>query len=52
MPFTSELPSEDTYDLIVDAIFGYSFSGDIRAPFDTILKVCLCTGGYDQLLVA
>jgi NAD(P)H-hydrate epimerase len=27
------------YDLIVDAIFGYSFKGDIRAPFDKIIKV-------------
>ncbi len=27
------------YDLIVDAIFGYSFKGDIRAPFDMIINV-------------
>eukprot|EP01122_Echinamoeba_exundans_P011316 TRINITY_DN4451_c3_g1_i1.p1 TRINITY_DN4451_c3_g1~~TRINITY_DN4451_c3_g1_i1.p1 ORF type:complete len:243 (-),score=41.26 TRINITY_DN4451_c3_g1_i1:80-763(-) len=37
----SELPSLDDlsneYDLIVDAIFGYSFQGAIRSPFDTII---------------
>lgn len=36
----SELPSESEfskYNLIVDAIFGYSFTGAIRAPFDSII---------------
>jgi len=36
----SELPENlnKDFDLIVDSIFGYSFKGDIRAPFDTIVK--------------
>jgi len=29
------------FDVIVDAIFGYSFTGDIRSPFDSIIaKLC------------
>jgi len=27
------------YDLIVDGIFGFSFSGEIREPFKTIIYV-------------
>ena len=30
--------SPNTYDLIVDAIFGYSFQGEIRAPFRVIIN--------------
>jgi len=26
------------FDLILDGIFGFSFKGDIRAPFDSIIK--------------
>lgn len=26
------------FDVIVDAIFGFSFHGDLRAPFDTIVE--------------
>ncbi|ORY76977.1 YjeF N-terminal domain-like protein [Protomyces lactucae-debilis] len=26
------------YDLIVDAIFGFSFSGEVRSPFDAIIQ--------------
>lgn len=29
----------DQYDLIIDSIFGFSFKGDIRPPFDKIIKV-------------
>ncbi|KAI8617564.1 YjeF N-terminal domain-containing protein [Chytriomyces sp. MP71] len=32
------LRKESSVNLLVDAIFGFSFKGDIRAPFDTILK--------------
>jgi len=37
---SSELKSSDfqNFDLIVDAIFGFSFKGDIRPPFDTIIQ--------------
>ena len=29
---------EIKHDIILDAIFGYSFKGDIREPFLTIIK--------------
>jgi hydroxyethylthiazole kinase-like uncharacterized protein yjeF len=40
--FLTELPIgfENDYDQILDAIFGWSFVGQIRSPFDTIIKVC------------
>lgn len=31
----------NSYDLIIDSIFGYSFKGDIRQPFDKIIKVVI-----------
>ena len=31
--------SLSNYDLIIDSIFGFSFKGDIRQPFDKIIKV-------------
>ncbi len=39
IPFVEALPALNEFHLIVDSIFGYSFSGEIRAPFDNILKV-------------
>jgi NAD(P)H-hydrate epimerase len=41
IPVLDELPSMDelvTYDAIVDAIFGFSFTGTPREPFATILQ--------------
>jgi NAD(P)H-hydrate epimerase len=29
------------YDLIIDSIFGFSFKGDVRPPFDKIIKVII-----------
>jgi NAD(P)H-hydrate epimerase len=29
------------YDLILDSIFGFSFKGEVRSPFDKIIKVIL-----------
>jgi len=39
VPFVDDFSSaiKDT-DHIVDAIFGFSFSGDVRAPFDTVIE--------------
>lgn len=31
------------YDYIIDAIFGFSFSGDVRAPYDHIIKDMQCS---------
>ena len=36
MPTASEIDAD--YDLFGDTIFGFSFTGDVRAPFDTILE--------------
>ena len=42
IPFITELPASsdiDTkYSFIVDAIFGFSFKGNIREPFGTIIN--------------
>lgn len=32
-----DTPYGQEYDILVDAIFGYSFNGEIRAPFDTLI---------------
>ncbi|XP_048850045.1 NAD(P)H-hydrate epimerase [Brienomyrus brachyistius] len=42
IPFLSEMPSEaevidEAYNLVVDAIFGFSFQGAVREPFSSIL---------------
>lgn len=41
IPFITELPSSETinkmYGLVVDALFGFSFKGDVRAPFGDVL---------------
>uniref|UniRef100_A0A8C5Y9E7 NAD(P)H-hydrate epimerase n=1 Tax=Microcebus murinus TaxID=30608 RepID=A0A8C5Y9E7_MICMU len=43
IPFLDEMPPEpmidELYDLVVDAIFGFSFKGDVREPFHSILSV-------------
>eukprot|EP00831_Metopus_contortus_P064186 TRINITY_DN5747_c0_g1_i3.p2 TRINITY_DN5747_c0_g1~~TRINITY_DN5747_c0_g1_i3.p2 ORF type:complete len:151 (+),score=9.68 TRINITY_DN5747_c0_g1_i3:197-649(+) len=40
--FLDTLPPAETlakeYDILVDAIFGFSFKGDIREPFKTIIQ--------------
>jgi NAD(P)H-hydrate epimerase len=33
-----KIPSEETINLIIDAIFGFGFSGEIREPFGKILQ--------------
>ncbi|XP_036411114.1 NAD(P)H-hydrate epimerase [Megalops cyprinoides] len=42
IPFLAEMPTEaevidEAYNLVVDAIFGFSFQGAVREPFGTIL---------------
>lgn len=36
LPSVSDMDSK--YDVFIDAIFGFSFAGDVRAPFDTVLE--------------
>jgi len=39
IPILDEMPEDlSTYNILVDSIFGFSFAGTPRAPFDTILK--------------
>ncbi|PRP81102.1 apolipoprotein A-I-binding protein-like, partial [Planoprotostelium fungivorum] len=42
IPFLEENPSvedlDGKYDVILDAIFGFSFSGEVRAPFDKVIE--------------
>jgi NAD(P)H-hydrate epimerase len=40
IPVVDSLPEEsDDFDVCLDGIFGFSFKGDVRAPFDSILSV-------------
>ena len=41
IPFVDSVPTtlDQDFNIIVDAIFGYSFNGEIRAPFKEIIKV-------------
>ncbi|XP_050377273.1 pyridoxine/pyridoxamine 5'-phosphate oxidase 1, chloroplastic isoform X2 [Argentina anserina] len=52
VPFISvdDLPldlSKD-FDIVVDAIFGFSFHGAPRPPFDNLIQKFLCINKYDQ----
>lgn len=42
IPFLSSLPSSAAidagYQVVVDAVFGFSFKGAVRAPFDDVLS--------------
>ena len=41
IPFLQEMPKSPQingqYNLILDAIFGFSFKGNVRPPFDNVL---------------
>jgi NAD(P)H-hydrate epimerase len=43
IPIHASLSSFDNVQLIIDAIFGFSFKGAIRAPFDEIIRQCKST---------
>jgi len=40
IPDSPSLPPDidQNFDLVVDAIFGFSFKGEVRAPFDSVLR--------------
>ena len=42
IPLLSEMPAPDVlveeYDVVLDGVFGFSFGGAVRAPFDNILR--------------
>lgn len=43
MPSIDEVkikPLREQYDIVVDSIFGFGFSGAPRPPFDKIIEVC------------
>lgn len=37
---TEGTPLRQRFDVIIDAIFGFSFYGSPRPPFDSIVQVC------------
>lgn len=43
IPFIEEMPDagciNEQYNFLVDAIFGFSFRGDVRPPFDSVIDV-------------
>lgn len=36
-------PLQEQYDIVVDSIFGFGFTGAPRPPFDKIIEVCCYT---------
>jgi len=42
--FPSATTLADSYDLILDAVFGFSFAGSVRSPFDTVLQRIAASG--------
>lgn len=38
IPVCSSMPALDSFDVVLDAIFGFGFSGVVRAPFDSIVS--------------
>ena len=44
IPLLDALPSPLNADVVLDAIFGFSFKGAVRAPFDTILPALRDSG--------
>lgn len=43
-------PIKDQYQLVMDAVFGFSFSGQIRSPFDAIIT-SMATCGVDVVSI-
>ena len=41
IPFHEKLPNLKEFDMIIDGIFGFSFSGSMREPFLSIVTVML-----------
>ncbi len=42
-------PLSTRADVIIDALFGFSFRGEPRPPFDAILDVCVCVCGCSRV---
>lgn len=40
---TAELKFSDNYDLIIDSLFGFSFKGQPREPFSSIIQAMAVT---------
>ncbi|CAB1321202.1 unnamed protein product, partial [Coregonus sp. 'balchen'] len=51
IPFLTEMPEamviDEAYNLVIDAIFGFSFKGAVREHFDSILDVLKKTHSWD-----
>lgn len=51
IPFLKELPSvSKEIGLIVDAVFGFSFTGPVRPPFDSIIQVGAPTYSIENIV--
>jgi NAD(P)H-hydrate epimerase len=51
IPILDEMPDDwDTYMAIVDAIFGFSFVGAPRPPYDTILAQLTILNGHNDIV--
>jgi NAD(P)H-hydrate epimerase len=37
IPILQDIPTLDSYDLIVDALFGFSFTGPVKAPYNDLI---------------
>ena len=54
MPSIDEVklkPLREHYDLVVDSIFGFGFTGTPRPPFDKIIEVCALLSNYMHYLI-
>jgi hydroxyethylthiazole kinase-like uncharacterized protein yjeF len=38
IPVLSHCPSFDDYDIVVDALFGFSFTGPVKPPYDSLIQ--------------
>ncbi len=41
VPVSDQFSEKDIHehDVVLDGIFGFSFKGEVRAPFDAVIKV-------------
>lgn len=39
IPVLATMPGDGHYDLVIDAIFGFSFKGEAREPFKSIIEL-------------
>eukprot|EP00698_Gefionella_okellyi_P006824 TRINITY_DN163_c0_g1_i4.p1 TRINITY_DN163_c0_g1~~TRINITY_DN163_c0_g1_i4.p1 ORF type:complete len:158 (-),score=29.60 TRINITY_DN163_c0_g1_i4:49-522(-) len=50
IPISSEIPSTVSAEILVDAVFGFSFSGAVRAPYDGALRLLKSSVGQMKIV--